>query len=251
MTTALAIVTQGYRESNLLAIRGTLTDEQVAEGLERLNALIASVFGFEAGTKLSEWPVGTSTGTAEISTSWTRADWQYPPQNVQLLVYSPAEETIFLPPFPDNGARIGVLDVLGQLSAFPITLDGNGKLVDNEFSIQIAIDEFGGEWFYRSDLASWLQLTSLLVDSEMPFPLQFDDLFQTLLAMRLNPRYGRSIDPQTKAILDRSMGQLRAMYRQKREVRAPEAVLRMPNIGNSGFDDTVPPSKRNVTTWMR
>lgn len=252
MTQALAIIEQAHRESNLIALKGaTLTPEQVAEGLGKLNTLLASVYGFEAGSKLHDWPVGISTGTQEMVSSWTRGEWQYPPQNSRLLAYSTDAEIVYLPPFPDNGARIGVIDIQGQISLHPLTLNANGKLIEDVFTVDVDQDEFGGEWMYRADTANWYRLTGLLEDTEMPFPVQFDDYFETMLAARLNPRYGRAMTAETTAALQRSLAQMRATYRQRREVRAPAEVLNMPDIGQGGgWDDSVPPRRGN-TTWMR
>lgn len=248
MTTALAIITGGLRQSNLIAIAAAPNTLQQAEGLQKLNTLIASVFGFEVGTKLFEFPVGTE-GTSELTSSWTSADWGRPPQNVRLMVTDQLAQTIYLPPFPDNGARVAIRDIKGTMATYPITLHASGKRIEDAASLTVNMDDADLTWLYRGDLGNWVRLTLLEVDDDLPFPIQFDDYFETMLAMRLNPRYGRAADPQTVATMRRSEGQLRATYRQQRAVRCDEAVTRMSDTGRSGVSDESNSPRSDV--WMR
>lgn len=239
MTLARAIIKGALRESNLLSLGFDPNANQNTEGLEKLQQIIAGVFGFKAGLQLREWPVGTD-GVDDVTTSWTRSDWEIPPPNVRLMVSSTEAETIVLPSFPDNGARVGIVDLTGTMAAHPVTLDPNGKMIEGA-ATALAVNVNGAniEWMYRADLGNWVRLTLLGLDDSLPFPIQFDPYFETTLAMRLNPRYGRSITQETAAALADSLAQMRATYRQRRNVRAPESVLRMSNIGRGGIvDDT-------------
>lgn len=236
MTQARAIIKQALRESNLLALAAEPNDNQNTEGLGKLNSIIAGVFGFKAGVQLREWPVGTD-GVSDVSINWSRNDWTLPPPNVRLMVSSLDPETIVLPSFPDNGARIGLIDLTGTMSAHIVTLDPNGKRIENATSLMVAVDAANLEWMYRADLGDWQRLTLLGLDDEMPFPIQFDTYFETVLAMRLNPRYGRATKEETTLFLTDSLAQLRATYRQRRNVRAPEEVLRLSDTGRGGFVD--------------
>lgn len=250
MTTATAIVKAGLRESNLIAIAADPSTNQLTEGLDKLNSLIASVFGHEAGTKLFDFPIGTES-VGEYTSNWTSADWAYPPQNVRLMVTDEVAQTIYLPPRPDNGARIGLVDLKDSMLTYPITLHGNGRLIESAVSLTVNVDGANYEWLYRGDLGQWVRLSVLELADEMPFPIKYDDFFTTRLAMRLNPRYGRQADAQTVEALKRSEAQLRGDYRQKREVRAPEHFLRMSNTGRGGgvVDDTAELPRSDI--WMR
>jgi hypothetical protein len=205
VTTALATIKGALRESNLIAIASEPNDNQQTEGLDKLRTLIASVFGYEVGTKLFDFPIG---------------------------------------------ARIGLVDMKGSMATYPITLNAGGRLIEGADSLVVSIDDANYEWMYRADTGNWVRLTLIGIDDELPFPIQYDDYFQTMLAMRLNPRYGRSADAQTVATLQRSLGQLRAAYRQQRSVSAPEDVLRMSNTGRGGIADDVA-SDRRSHVWMR
>lgn len=249
MTTALAIITQALRESNLIAITATPTTDQVAEGQSKLNQLIASVFGFEVGIQIKDWPVGTTTGTSEVSPNWTSARWTTPPQNVRLLISATTPQTISLPPYPDNGARIDLVDLTGNLVTNPVTLDANGKLIEGVGALIVNINNAALQWMYRADLGQWLRVSIIAADTDiMPFPIQFDSFFETRLAMRLNPRYGRAADQQTVDTLNRAEAHLRATYRQTRAVRVDEAVLRRSLTGLPAISDTAREKRPN--DWM-
>lgn len=246
MTGTLAIITQGLRESNLIAISAEPTEAQQTEGLSKLQSLVASVFGYEVGEGLIDWPIGSV--PAEIAGSWTAADWSEPAQNVRLLYSATSAQTITLPPTPDNGARIQLVDLSGALSANPLTIQGNGRRIENQNSVTLDTDNLSRTWFYRADLGNWMRLDELTLESEMPFPVQYDPYFETMLAMRLNPRYGRSADEQTVATLRRALGQLQADYRQRRNVRVDPALTRMSIMGVHGTSDAAP---RRTLSWMR
>lgn len=248
MTTALAIIRGALRESNLLALTGTLTTEQQDEALGKLNTLIAGVFGNKVGTKLFEFPVGTE-GVGDISANWSASDWQNPPPNVRLMVTDESIQTINLPVWPDNGARVGLVDLKGTMATFPVTLHAGGKRIEGAEFLTVNLDNANLVWMYRSDLGDWVRITLLEAVDEMPFPIEFDDYFETALAMRLNPRYGRSIKQETANTLQDSLAKLRATYRQTRKVRAPEAVLRMSDTGRRGWDDEGPNPRSNI--WMQ
>lgn len=248
MTQAQEIIKGALRESNLIALTAAPNALQQTEALTKLNRLISSVFGYEAGTKLFDFPIGNE-GTEDYVVSWTSAEWQYPPPNVRLLVTDQVAQTIYLPPFPDNGARVALVDLKGNMATYPITLHASGKKIEDAAFLVVNQDDANLEWMYRADLGNWVRLTLLELDDPLPFPLQFDDFFETSLAMRLNPRYGRSITKETAAVLDRAMSQMRSTYRQKRSVRAPEAVLRMSDTGRTGFSDEIPAPRSNV--WMQ
>lgn len=245
MTTTLAIITQGLRESNLIAISAVPTEAQQTEGLSKLQSLVASVFGYEVGEGLTDWPIGTVPD--ELATSWTSADWSEPAQNTRLLYRATAPQAITLPPTPDNGARFQVLDLSGALATNPLTISANGRRIEDADSLVVSTNNLSRTWFYRADLGNWMRLDTLTLESEMPFPIQFDSYFETMLSFRLNPRYGRTADPQTIETLKRSLGQLQAEYKQSRSVRVDPALTRMSIMGVHGTSDAAP---RRRLSWM-
>jgi hypothetical protein len=136
-----------------------------------------------------------------------------------LIINDNQAHTVSMPYHPANGSRIGIVDGQQNFSLYPLTLNGNGRRINGLPSYVINTDGFTGEFIYREESGSWEAVAVLAEGDEMPYGIQHDDVFITLLAMRLNPRYGRSVSAETKYTLDRSLNQLRATHRQRRPVR--------------------------------
>lgn len=239
MTLVSSILLDAYRESNLVALpASTLSSTQEAEALRRFTSLIASVIGWEAGENLKQWPVGLA--GYESPPECLRADiWRYPPVNSMLVLNLAAAETVYLPLHPSDGARVAVQDLGGNLATYNLTLDANGRLIDGARTLTLSTDDLNRTWFYRADLGDWRQVTTLAAADEMPFPVEFDDMFIILLAMRLNPRYGRKMDPLTATYLRRMQTMFTARYAQSEslKIRPDIAPDHMPTQGFSGFPD--------------
>lgn len=216
MTLTPDIITDAYRESNLLAIGATPSTDQVAEGLRRLNVIVSGVYGFEVGEPLQDWPIGVEGLVDEIT--WQQSMWQYPPSNVRFIAANVGAETVYLNPNPADGALVGIIDPMNRLAANPITITGNGRAIEanGTGSVTLNTDGLIRIWIYRAELGQWLRLSDLegAVDEEFPFPREFDDFFVTRLAMRLNPRYGRQMADASAAELIDVKGKLEARYRQ-------------------------------------
>lgn len=226
MTDALTIITDAYREGNLIGIGVEPTELEQAQGLRLLQNVVSSVFGYEVGEKLHDWPVG-STGVVDGLGSWNENIWTRPVSSVRIVANNATPQTLFLPAHPDDGARIGFVDVGEQVSTYPITLNANGRRIEGLDLLVIDTDNYSAEWFYRADLGEWVRREILAIDSEIPFPSEFDDAFTTMLAMRLNPRYGRAMQGESGAWMERSISRLRSRYRQTVVTAADLPVLVM------------------------
>lgn len=215
MTLTLKIITDAYREGNLIAIGKEPTAPQVTEGLDRLKPLVLGVFGFEVGEQFMDWRIGNE-GTTNEDMIWDSQRWAYPPANTRLIADSAEAQTIWLLPDPSDGARMQVVDPNNRLAAAPITLHGNGRGIDGGESVVISTSGTTAIYFYRADRGEWVLLTDLAgeVDEEFPFPQEFDDYFITRLAMRLNPRYGRSMAEASLVWMNDVQSRIRARYRQ-------------------------------------
>lgn len=248
MATALEIITDAYREGNIIPIGMEPNAAQQTEALRRLNAVISSALGFEIGEGLIDWMVG-QTNAAEGIISSGEARWTRPPQNVRLLLNAQSPQTLILPARVDDGARLMALDMLGTLATYPVTLKGNGRRIEGQDEIVLNVDGTSTTWFYRADLGDWKKLSQLLIADDMPFPSEFDDSFITLLAMRLNPRMGRAMDPQTRDWLASRMNLLQARYRQKPIIPADYGAVAMTH---NGYGDGYGPDEgyRHPYGWM-
>lgn len=95
-----------------------------------------------------------------------------------------------------------------------LTLDGNGRYIDNagQQSFQTPIPTL--DWVYRADLAMWVRATQLTLTDNMPFPGIFDDFFICVLAKRTAPRYNKVVSNETQLTAQRSLANFQAYYRQ-------------------------------------
>jgi hypothetical protein len=234
MATALEIITDAYRESNITAIGVTPNEAQQTEGLRRLNAVVSSALGFEIGEGLQDWMVGNTNIETDAAVHNENV-WVRPPANSRLLINAGSAQTLYLPVNPSDGARMSVVDILGTLATYPVTLNGNGRNIEGADDVVLNTDDLNRTWFYRADLGDWKRVSQLGLADPMPFPAEHDDAFVTLLAMRLNPRYGRAISVETASWMERSLRSLRARYKQKVIVAAPIGVRYMSDIGPGSF----------------
>lgn len=214
MTLVSQIITDAYRQGDLIPIGLVPSAEQQAEALRYLNRILKSTFGNEAGDQLIPVPLGSATYERPSGYPWYSVtpdnDW-FVPQNTRLLVNTTAPQAVYLHPDPDDGTRVAVTKASTDLSVNYVVLWGNGRLVNGSQNFQVTQNS---EFFYRADLASWQRYSPIVPTDEFPFPEEFDDFFVTMLAMRLNPSYAIQMDPQTQEVLRRSKTQLQARYTQ-------------------------------------
>lgn len=239
MTITLDITTQGLRESNIVGLNSVITDAQRAEALARLQSLVASVYGKDVGENLVDWPIGklnVSQAWPNGYPTWTEREWRFPRTNTRLLFNADGPQDIYLPKEPDDGSRVRLVVVSQNLSVATVTLHGNGRLIEGSDVLVLNDDTTAGRvLMYDADSANWVRVTDLTLESDMPFPIEFDDYFITKLAMRLNPRYGRALTAESANRLNEITGQLKARYRQKQNMPADPAVLRITDPGRYGF----------------
>jgi len=136
-----------------------------------------------------------------------------------------------LDPQPQDGQRLSAIDASNNFSTRPLTLVGNGRLIDGATSVLLDDDLSRRQWVYRSDQSNWISIEPLDEDAEMPFPEEFDDYFIIMLAMRLNPRYGRALTAESAARLSQQREQLFYRYNQSRLRQAELPINRQAGFG--------------------
>lgn len=208
MATASDIIQQAYRESNLVAAGATPTTVESAEALTILNGLLPATIGQEVGQELSDINIG-----GEFEDRFC----EYVPENARLVLNLSGGRTLRLHPRPYDGQRLAVVDAGEILSANPLTLDGNGRLIEGSPSLVLNTDGARGEWLYRADMGTWVRIAGLALVDDFPFPPEFDDYFSILLAMRLNPRHGRELAQSSASWLESQANRLEARYRRPRD----------------------------------
>jgi len=224
MTTAGRIVDRCFRENNLIAIGKTPSVAQATEALDYLNGLVRSMLGTDEGELLLDWNVpyvGTINNRFPLypaNPSQSATDYQGPPPNARLLVANLAQPfTVYFQNVPPDGARMGLVNVGADFTTYPLTLSGNGRLIEGAQSIIINTNPTAPLlWLYRADLANWIAMEFPLASTdEMQFPDSFDDFWVALLAVRLAPLYGKEPNAITAGIATNGMKQFKARYAQE------------------------------------
>lgn len=212
MATALEVITAAHRESNLLGINASVSTAQQAEGLARLNSLIPATVGNEIGTELRDLAIGGTYDQSEIASDWV-------PENARMVLNLSGARTFRLHPNPYEGQRLAVVDALANLATNNLTLDGNGRRIEGGTSLTLSTDGQVREWLYRGDIGEWRPMLGLVLTDELPFPVEFDDYFIMLLALRLNPRYGQEMAQATATWMQAQATRLEARYRRRRDIQ--------------------------------
>lgn len=225
MTTAADIITQAYRETNLIPIGDTTSADQMEEGLFLLQNVVSSVLGNEAGQPLRDQSLGfNNVGVPDYTVLETMQPY-YTTANTRFVLNLNAAVTINLPPTPEDGARFGVLDASNNLSTYNATIKGNGRLIDGNPTLVLNTNGVAYEWFYRADLGEWVKVLPITQTGTFPFPPQFNDLFIGMLALRLNPRAGAETQDETQRVIARSLRQFKAKYYQTQEAPSELSLL--------------------------
>lgn len=201
MSLVSTIITDAFREGNVLPLGKAPNANQETEALRLLNQLFSTIYGDEAGEALQDWPLGNfGRESPEYDLGWTDRQIDRPIINRRLIAVNEQAKTIYLALQPQDGSRMGIADPFGRLASVPVTLDANGRTIEGTATIVLNTNGLYREWFYRADLGNWMRLTGVTAADEMPFPADFDIFFTILLAMRINPRYGRQMDAQSQAM---------------------------------------------------
>lgn len=223
MSTATEIVVQAFREGNLVPVGAELETADAAEGLLLLNRWLDSLFGFELGELQANWPVPPS-ATQPVNAQFplwpqnrelSSDQWPYPPANVRVLLSLEADTDIYLPANPSDGARMLILNV-GGTTAFDLTINGNGRLVQGVSEVSGTPDALNGlVLFYRADLGDWQSVTRMIGTDASPLPEFYDDLLAIGTFIRLAPRYGNPVSEELALTFRRLKRRAKAQYAQE------------------------------------
>lgn len=230
MTTLRQIITDAFRQSNLIGAGESPDAPEFEEALRKLTTFISGLYGHELGEPLQTLNFGSENLTSPHAKRDDLDDYvksSYVPSNVRLRANNESSCILFLDPHPEDGARVGVVDVAGNLATKPITLNGNGNNIEGTASVTLTTNGVNKEWFYRADLGNWVPVTGLTADSEAPLPSEFDDYFITSLALRINPSYGVETRAETMSVLNRTLSRIRSRYRQRNNTPIQLGLQRM------------------------
>lgn len=227
MTTIRQIITDAMRESGILAVGVEPDAEEQSEALRVLRRLLKSLFGNELGETLRS----VNFGSGGLSNSYALGEdyssdisSAYIPPNTRVIFNNTEAENLYLDPNPQDGARLGVIDNRGNMATYNVVLYGNGRKIETANSVTLATNGLNREWFFRGDLGNWVRITDPELTDENPLPAEFDDLLVTLLAFRLNPRYGAETSANMMSTLTEMKKKFRARYRQQVEMPVDDAL---------------------------
>ena len=251
MTTVSQIITDAYRESNLIAVGAEPTADEQTEALRLLNRVVIGLFGNEMGDPLEILPFGKGNIQTpdSVPVYMDELTSYYIPGNTRLLCNLEESGEVSLDPNPRDGCRFSVVDASGNLDEKTLTVKGNGRLIESATSIILNTPGLSREWFYRDDLGSWVRLADLELTDESPFPSKFDDLLIGKLSIKIAPRQGISLDPMTQVSLVQAEKKFRAQYKQTVEVPSEQGLLRLPSTKNWGWSGTSTSFNRGLPRW--
>lgn len=230
MTTVRQLITDAMRESNIIAVGSVPEADEFEEALRRFQVLVDSLYGEVIGEPLRTVSFGDS---GLVNSYAKREDMSsyigstYVPHNVRLVFNIDVAKIVYLQPNPQDGARFALVDNAGTFNTANVTVNSNGRQIEDADSVVLSTAGVNRQWFYRADLANWVRISDLTADSQSPFPSEFDDFLSTLLAFRLNPRYGIETKGETSGILTRMRTLFRARYRQKLDIGVEEGLIRL------------------------
>lgn len=217
MTTIRQLIVDAYREGGIVQIETEPSAGQMDEGLRRMQSFVSSLVGNELGTPLTDLYYGKSVNGNSDQWYYDKSgdiSSRFVPANVRLNIYNTSNASVYLEPNPQEGARFAISDADGTLSTHSLTVEGNGKRINGASSLILNTNNEIREWFYRADLNQWVEITPLTLNSQSPFPVEFDELLSIGLAFRLNPRYRTSAAPESVQFFNRAKSQFRSRYSQ-------------------------------------
>lgn len=230
------ICRRAFRETILLSETEFPTPTQANEILKLYNELLASLYGTTVGERLQDWPLGNfGRDDPQVMNLPDPFVLARPWLNSRLIALNIGAFTSYLDPNPQDGARYGILDPYGRLEANPVTVDGNGRPIEANPTFVANTANLSREWMYRADLGQWVKLSLLLATDTHPFPATFDEMFRIMLAMRVSPRFGATIDATTQSIVQGSYRDFKARYIQSQPLWLDDSIS-WPFLSKQGYD---------------
>lgn len=226
MTLVSSILTDAYRELNILAAGKSPSSTQETESLRLYNAIITSLFGNDAGENLRQWPLGDYGRQSNDQLHRTTFEITNPPINSRLVHTAEAALTVYLPPDPSDGSRVALSDPHSRLATYGVTLDANGYTIEQAATLALNTNGLQRTWFFRADLGDWKRISALVAADENPFPEDFDMMFIIMLAVRLSPRHGRSLTEATTTMLQKQRRDFIARYLQSEDLNINDDLAR-------------------------
>lgn len=245
MTTLTTIVNNAFRESGITPVGVAPDTAEFNEALGLLCNLISALYTDDIGTTLTPYNVGNN-GVIYPTTS-DKTVFTLIPQNAMLACNLTSPLTLYFDPIPHDGALVTFFDASNNFATNNLTIMGNGRRIANSTS-PLVLNTNGANVTYMYNAGvGWTAVTTLSAGTDnSPFASKYDDMLSILLALRINPRYGAEMDPQTSAYFKKLQKQFKAQYRHKEEVTSEDGLIALSSnpywrfIRNSNFRTGAP-----------
>ena len=231
MTTIAQIITDAYQANNLIALSVIPSAAEQDKALRYTNRLFKSLFGNELGDQLTDAVLSDGGITyPDYAISYPTTNFVVR-ANTRLINKTTASVTFYMPLNPQPGSRVSFIDITGTLATYPLTANGSDRLIESVTADKTLNVNFeADDWFYRDDLASWQKISSLALTDDFPLPEEFEELFITLLALRLDATLNVALAEEVGYVMKQMVRKLRARYRQTVEKPSELGILRTPLI---------------------
>lgn len=246
------LIKAAFRESGSIPAGEEPEYANFAEALDKLQAIFDHVIRNGIGTNLMEVSYGTEGMTTPEARAYdlsSEIDRSFAPENVRLMCNLSSSKTVYLPPNPHDGARFAVVDVQDNFTTYNLTVNGNGRQIEDTQSVTLSTNGDTRQWFYRKDLGGWQRVSDITADSNSPFPREFDEMFVTMLAVRLAPRNGLATAGETVSAMSDSMRAFRSRYTSYKPTPS-ELALRKLTGNRHQRSFSVDPSVRFTQGWI-
>lgn len=224
MSSVDELINAAFRESNIIPVGSSATEDERTEALQVLNRAVGASVGLVIGETLHDWrvpydqttspvhanpPMLPGTGENAVAKEWPNN----PPENSR-VVWDGTDQSVFFPSRPCAGSQMAL--VLPVSAAGTIVLEGNGNAIEGSGSYSVSAADYTEElkWIYRPDLASWQPLKTVSLTDESPLPPDLDELLILSLAVRLAPRFGKKISVEAAGVYAEAQKSARTRYRQ-------------------------------------
>jgi len=206
-------MTHGHAENQ------ELEGYQVTEALEALNGMLAGLQNEGIGGRQDGVDI---TGNEEVN---------FPSY---LYIKATAPLTIKLPKMANDGFLVSFIDINGSFAASNVTVDPQGVKIAGGLSLVLNINNTNDRYMYRADLGEWVKFSTLTINDNLPYPVDFDEALSSMLSIRTSAENADDI-PQTAVLLAQN-GLRRLQQRYSiRESRYDASLLRPPSSHPLGY----------------
>lgn len=182
------ILKQASRAIGVMDAGAELVPSQAAAALTALNGLQRSMFGMEVGPRLDA--VSLTAATTGV-------------YGAQYQCKLAGAVTLTLPDNPQDGWRVGVVDVGANFGTYNLTINPNNRRIATAIGTYATANQAlstNGQskaWFFRSDVGAWIEEADWALTDTPYFPDAYHTALADILALVLISQY----DPNPPAHL--------------------------------------------------